>query len=109
MREKWVGLELPLADRDWTPVDAFTSGVLSGPRNRFLALLWGLLGRLQLQSGYAVYVSEALATLEKAAPDAASWWRANVPQLQAQNRKFLFQKTVCETVDTISDSRAIGK
>jgi hypothetical protein len=109
VREKWVGLALPLADGDRAPVDAFTSGVLSGPRNRILALLWGLLGRLQLQSGYAVYASEALATLEKTAPDAASWWRANVPQLQGRSRKFLFQKAVCETVDAIYDGRQIGK
>jgi len=63
VREKWVGLELPLADGD-SVVQVFTSGVLSGPGNRFLAIIWGLLGRLKVQSGYPVYVKEALGILE---------------------------------------------
>lgn len=66
VREKWVGLELPLADGD-SVVQVFTSGVLSGPRNRFLAIIWGLLGRLKVQSGYPVYVKEALGILEQTA------------------------------------------
>jgi hypothetical protein len=99
VREKWVGLRLPLADGDRGPRDAFTSGVLSGPRNRFIATLWGLFGRLQLQTGYAVGVNEALGILEKTSPDAASWWRVNVPRLQKPKRKFLFHKSVCELVD----------
>jgi hypothetical protein len=37
---------------------------------RFLAIIWGLLGRLQVQSGYSVYVNEALGVLEQTAPDA---------------------------------------
>ena len=71
VREKWVGLELPLADGKNAAQQVFTSGVLSGPRNRFLAIIWGLLGRLKVQSGYPVYVNEALGVLEQTAPDAA--------------------------------------
>src|SRR5262249_52463752 len=82
VREKWVGLESPLAGGDRGTREVFTSGVLSGPRNQFIAVLWGLLGRLRIQSGYAVNVQQALAILERAAPDAASWWRENVPRLQ---------------------------
>jgi hypothetical protein len=102
VREKWVGLELPLASGDRGSRDAYTSGVLSGPRNRFIAVLWGLLGRFQRQSGYAVDAIEAVNILERTAPDAASWWRENVPRLQVPKRKFLFQKSVCEMVDATS-------
>ena len=98
VRDKWVGLELPLADDDQGPRVAYTSGVLSGPRNRFIALLWGLMGRLQRKSGFSVYVSEALAALEKTAPDAASWWRENVPRLQGRKRKFMFHPSACEFI-----------
>jgi len=79
VREKWLGLELPLADGDRGVREAYTSEVLTGPRNRFTAAWWGLPGRLQRQSGYAVDVHEALDILERAAPDAALWWRQNVP------------------------------
>ena len=98
VRERWVGLELLLADSDRGPREAYTSEVLSGPRNRFVAALWGLFGRLQRQC-YAVYVKEALEILQKTAPDAASWWRENVPRLRARPRKFLFQESLCEMVD----------
>jgi len=102
VREKWVGLELPLAGGDKEPRDFYTSGVLSGPRNRLIAAWWGLLGRLKPQSGYAVDVNGALAILEKSAPEAASWWRGNVPRLLVKKRKFLFHKSVCEIVNVTS-------
>jgi hypothetical protein len=88
VREKWVGLELPLADGKNAAQQAYTSGVLSGPSNRFLAVIWGLLGRLKVQSGYPVYIKEALVILEQTAPDAAMWWRENVPRLKGQNVSF---------------------
>jgi hypothetical protein len=96
VREKWVGLVLPLATWRRRPFTATTSGVLSGPPNRLAALWWGLRGRLKRQSGYAVYASEALAILERTAPDAAAWWRENVPRLQAGPRKFLFRTSDCQ-------------
>jgi hypothetical protein len=99
VREKWVGLALPLADGGRGPREVFTSGVLTGPRNRLIAIWWGLLGRLPRKSGYAVDVREALGILDRTAPDAASWWRKNVPRLRARKRKFLFQPSACEMVD----------
>jgi hypothetical protein len=109
--EKWVGLELPLVDGNSAAQEVFTSGVLSGPRNRFLALIWGLLGRLNVQSGYAVYVKEALCILEQTAPDAAMWWRENVPRLRGPKRKFLFASAVCQVIDTksVGDARNFSR
>jgi hypothetical protein len=73
--------------------------VLSGPRNRLIAAWWSLRGRLKWQSGYAVNAQEALRRLETTAPDAASWWRENVPRVLARNRTFLFDKSVCEVLE----------
>jgi hypothetical protein len=98
VREKWVGLELPLADSG-SVVKVFTSGVLSGPRNRLLAIIWRLLGRLKVQTGYPVYVNEALSILKQTAPEAAIWWRENVPRLQKPKRKFLFASAVCQVIE----------
>jgi hypothetical protein len=94
VREKWVGLVLPLAKP--RPLTVLTSGVLSGPPNRLAAIWWGLLGRLEKKSGYAVEATAALAILERTAPDAALWWRENVPRLRARRRKFLFRESDCE-------------
>ena len=98
VREKWVGLVLPLATRKHKPLMAFTSGVLSGPPSRFAALFWGLFGRLHRETGYAVDASTALTILDRAAPDAATWWRENVPRSRAWKQNFLFHASVCETV-----------
>jgi len=99
VREKWVGLELPLARGESGPRHVLTSGVVSGPRNRFAALWRALLGRLPDKAGYAVYVIDALAVLERTAPDAVEWWRTNSPHLVNRKRKFLFQQAACEMVD----------
>ncbi len=95
VRQKWVGLCLPVADSSGAH-QAYVSGVLSGPRNQFLALAWRLFGKLGRQSGYAVYVRDAVRELEKSAPDAAAWWRQDAPRLQTPGRKFLFQTPYCE-------------
>src|SRR3974377_1997316 len=72
VREKWVGLELPLASDDYRPRHAYTSGVLSGPSNRLIALVRLLRVRFSHQSGYAVEAVTAVAILANVAHDAAS-------------------------------------
>lgn len=98
VRERWVGLQLPLAGHDHGPREVFTSGVLSGPRNRLIALWWGLRGRLPRKTGYAVDAIEAVRVLEGTAPDAAAWWRDNVPRVQRRRQKLLFAPSACEIV-----------
>lgn len=95
VREKWLGLCLPVAD-DRGSRKAYVSGVLSGPRNRFIAFAWRFLGKLSRQSGYAVYVRDAVSELEKTAPDAAAWWKNDGSRLQVPGRKFLFRASYCE-------------
>jgi hypothetical protein len=106
VREKWVGLVLPIATWKKRPITALTSGVLTGPPNRLAALLSGLRGRLQRNTGYAIDANTALAILERASPEAARWWRESVPRLRARNRRFLFHRSVCEPVSEEDAARS---
>jgi hypothetical protein len=97
VREKWVGLELPLA-RHSRAVGARTSGVLDGAPT-FLGFLGRLFrGRVSVAKGFAVDAEQAIAVLEARHPDAANWWKANTPGLLGNNRCLLFQKDVCEVL-----------
>lgn len=91
VREKWVGLCLPVAD-DRGSRNAYVSGVLSGPPNRCAP------ENPSKQDGYAVYGRDAISELQKAAPDAAAWWRNHASRLLAPDRKLLFQTACCELV-----------
>jgi hypothetical protein len=98
VREKWVGLKLPLAQPSSLSRPRLGAGVLTGPRG-FLAVLVGLVsGRYHYTDGYAVDAPGALAVLEAAHPEAAAWWKKNVPQLTRPGRKLLFQKGVGDVV-----------
>lgn len=97
VREKWVGLELPTAG-DPAPRRMFGYGVLSMPRS-ILAQWWGLIrGRAERISGYAVASVDAVEILAAASPEAAAWWRENVPDLVGRRRYFVFHADVCELV-----------
>ena len=97
VREKWVGLELPLVLR--RAHNFHTFGILTGPHH-FLAALWRLVtGQSTRRRGYAVEVAAAVAVLERAHPDAASWWRANTPHLFSRGRCFMFREEECQPVD----------
>jgi hypothetical protein len=99
VREQWVGLELPLAQSSREARSRRVFGVLSGPRNLlawWLALISGRAGR---ETGYAVRVMDALTVLEKKSPEAAAWWRTNVPHMQSPLRCFLFAGSVCQVLD----------
>ena len=99
VREKWVGLELPLAQFSPEAQPQRSAGVLTGPRG-FLPTVGGLLrGQLQERSGFAVRVLEAIAVLERASPEAAQWWRTNAAHLMKPSRHFLFPEQVCTVVD----------
>jgi hypothetical protein len=101
VREQWVGLELPLAQRSGAARSRRVFGVLSGPRSLFdwgLAILRGRAGR---ESGYAVRVLDAIALLERKSPEAAAWWRTNVPHMTNPLRCFLFSESVCQVLGDI--------
>jgi hypothetical protein len=98
VREKWVGLHLPLAQAACEPVLLYTGGVLSGPKTWLQVLIAWLRGRLTPTLGFVVGVVPALQVLEQASPEAAAWWRAHAPHLVVPKQKFLFHADVCSVV-----------
>jgi hypothetical protein len=95
VREKWVGLKLPLAIGK-RAVQARSVGVLTAPKS-FFAFLGALFrGQTHVSAGYVVRAAVAVEILESASPDAAKWWRENTPQLLARDRLFIFRKETCE-------------
>jgi hypothetical protein len=106
VREKWVGLELPLADFTRRPRNYYGFGVLSAPRTRnWLVIWWWALrgwGGLERHTGYSVNADEAVRHLETTAPDAAAWWRQNAPHTLGLWRKFVFAQSACRMVDEAS-------
>jgi hypothetical protein len=93
VREKWVGLTLPLAQASSRAITVRSAGVLTGPRTYLTGLLAWISGRLHLAEGYLVDdAPAALQVLESAHPEAAAWWRKHTPHIYQSNRKFLFHK-----------------
>ena len=99
VREQWVGLVLPLAKRGRRARSRRVFGVLSGPRDFFTRWLAVLRGRAGRETGYVVRVLEAIAVLEKKSPEAAAWWRTNVPHMTSPFRCFVFSESVCQVLD----------
>jgi hypothetical protein len=97
VREKWVGLTLPLA-RFGSANTFHTFGVLSGPRT-FLPQVWALArGRSNKIYGFPVNAARAVEVLSHASPDAAAWWQENARELILPGRYLLFHAEVCDLV-----------
>jgi hypothetical protein len=97
VREKWVGLELPLTR--WVSSRTFVGfGALSGPRT-CLAQLWAhVQGRSVRINGFPVDASRAVDILNRSSPEAAGWWRENAAELILPKRYLIFHAEVCEIV-----------
>ena len=98
VREKWVGLELPLAQASADPVRLYTGGVVSGPRTWWQGIVAWLRGRLEAESGFLVAVIPALEVLERTDPDAAAWWKENAAHVVTSSQKFLFRADACRVL-----------
>jgi len=102
VREQWVGLVLPLAQQSRRAQSRRVFGVLSGPKDFFSRWLAILRGSTPRESGFAVRVLDAIAVLERKSPEAAEWWRANVPHMTSPLRCFVFSERVCQVLDELS-------
>jgi hypothetical protein len=100
VREKWVGLELPLAQPSAPPLTKRAAGVLSGSGTRSIvaAFVRCFTVGLNRERGFAVEVSVANQILERTSPEAAAWLPTNAPHLFRSGRCFLFPEEVCEVV-----------
>lgn len=92
VREKWVGLSLPLAQRSSKPQKFFSIGVLSSPKSFLGWLRAWLNGGIRRESGFIVESQVAIEILSKKSPEAAEWWQKNTPKLLKPRHYFLFQK-----------------
>ena len=90
VREKWVGVILPIVDR--SPRRVMAHGVLSGPKTWIGALLARLTGGLDPYAGYLVESRIAIAILEASSPEAAGWWKDNAGHFLKPGRCFVFQE-----------------
>ena len=99
IREAWIGMQLPLADRDGRPRTHRTNGVLTGPKTFLSAVATLLLGRTNKTIGFRVHAPAAIEALALKDPNAARWWREHAPQFLKPNRLFVFHVEVCELVD----------
>lgn len=94
VREKWIGLELPVEKTKAVTV----STLPDFKRRRFVTpfhvLWWQLTGKLSNYSGYVVRVDDALRVLEIRHKDAAAWWDENAPHLRGST--FLFDAASCQ-------------
>jgi hypothetical protein len=97
VREAWVGVVLPLpAGRLGTRSTRPVAGVLTGPRH-FVARLLNLLGgTCRHEDVYVVGVCDAVEALAATRPEAAMWWRDNLPELVRPGRWFAFPAAVCQ-------------
>ena len=96
IRDCWVGLTLDVPARLQGRRRFRGVGVLSGP-STFLGSVWAYLtGRTIIADGYPVEARAAVEELSKHFPDAAAWWRENVPHLLAPGRHFVFAEEACE-------------
>jgi hypothetical protein len=75
VREKWVGLRLPLRQQSKSPGTFPGAGVLTGPRGVLSSLAAWLSGSLVRQEGYLIDTLAAMEVLEGVHPKAAAWWR----------------------------------
>ncbi len=94
VREKWVGLELPLVDGYGEPRTLSTFGVLSYPKSRFSWYLSRLFRRFDNETGYVVECVPAIELLAISSPEAAQWWRTHAPALLQPGQCFMFQAGV---------------
>ena len=85
IREAWVGLELPLAKTKDQGKELAAMGVLSWQRDRTI--------------GYAVDGQVALERLAAGSPEAAAWWRENVPHVLDSGYQFIFPGANCQKLD----------
>jgi hypothetical protein len=106
IRRAWIGIILPVCPGSASPRQLPTAGVLTGPRHVFSQLLYGLLGRAETVMGYPVEFRVAIELLERHAPQAAEWWRANTPHLLEARRALVFHSHVCQMI--ADDNGTIG-
>ncbi|MFC5742086.1 hypothetical protein [Dyella tabacisoli] len=104
IREAWVGLVLPLAERIVDqPVISASRSVLANKHGFWLSVKRFLKRELEEQPTpvYAIDVLAAIDVLQRADPTAAQWWKANTPHLFHEGHLFAFSASCCIEISDI--------
>jgi hypothetical protein len=96
VRRAWVGMVLPLAPGETGPRTPRTVGVLSGPRDFVMILLFFLFGRRNRETGYVVEGRVAVQLLAEKDAEAARWWQEKAPHVLRPGHRLVFQAEVCQ-------------
>ena len=109
VREKWIGIVLPVAQRRPEAQTVRVSGVLTGPKGLVARLVALVRGKLtERQTGYIVNTLTAFECLARHSPEALAWWRVNTPHLFSPGRHFVFESSVgvvSESIDPAANRR----
>lgn len=109
VREKWIGIVLPVAQRRAQAQTLVVSGVLTGPKGMWSRLIARLRSKpADRQTGYIVNTLTAFECLARHSPEALAWWRVNTPHLFSPGRHFVFESTVgvvSESADPAANKR----
>lgn len=93
VREKWVGLELPIVETGRSRFRTLSIKV----RPTLLQQLWAMLqGQSEMVTGYLVPAGGAVDILARSSPEAADWWRQNTPSILRPRQCFVFHAEACE-------------
>ncbi len=95
VREAWIGLTLPTATTSGGPEGHWMrpDRDILEPDQSAITIPYRPV-RLTAQ-GFSVPIVEALDILERASPEAAAWWRAEVPGLIEAKEMFVFDAPAC--------------
>ena len=106
VREKWIGIVLPVAQRRPEAQTVRVSGVLTGPKGLVARLVALVRGKLtERQTGYIVNTLTAFECLARHSPEALAWWRVNTPHLFSPGRHFVFESSVGVVSESIDPSK----
>lgn len=108
VREKWVGLIIPLFQVSAKPIRTRTGGVLTGPKGLWSSLLALAQLRTEKMTGFLVLAKDAIDLLEARSPEAAKWWRENVPYIYRPRQILVFPEDVGTIIDPKSESNTNG-
>jgi hypothetical protein len=109
IRDCWVGVTLTVSPSLQDRRKFRGVGVLSGPSSWLGSLFAYFMGRTAVVNGYAVDAGAAVEELSKHAPQAATWWRENVPHLLAPGRRFVFATEACEALTEETPNKALKR
>lgn len=97
VREKWVGLELPIVGTSSSQL----LGVSVNVAPTVFHHLWAVIcGRSEKIHGYRVEAKRAVDILAISSPEAAEWWRQNTPGFLRGGRLFVFHAEACRLNET---------